>query len=212
MKITWLGHASFLIQSGEICILTDPFAKKVGYPIYAGKVDIATVSHDHYDHNAVELLKGEPRVVNQIGEFAVDGIQITGLGTWHDKRQGKERGRNVIFKIVTEGISIVHLGDLGHVLTAEMASQLGAIDILMVPVGGRFTVDAGEAFTIVGLLKPRIIIPMHFQTPPCKIALAPVEGFTMKFDRAVKLPYLLLEGEDLDKRAGVILLDYPNQI
>ncbi|MGE5389965.1 MAG: MBL fold metallo-hydrolase [Deltaproteobacteria bacterium] len=209
MKITWLGHASFLIESGDLCIVTDPFAKRVGYPIYAGKADIATVSHDHYDHNAVELLQGQPQVVNQPGEFVIDGVQINGLDTWHDKKQGKERGRNILFKIETEGISILHLGDLGHVLSPEMASRLGKIDVLMIPVGGRYTVDAGEAFSIVELLKPRIIIPMHFQTPPCTITLAPVEGFIMKFDRVVKLPYLLLEGEDLTKRSGVIILDYP---
>jgi len=210
MKITWLGHASFLIQSEETCLITDPFAKRVGYPIYAGRADIATVSHDHYDHNAVELLQGEPQVVNQTGEFSVDGMQITGLATWHDKQQGKERGRNIIFKIVAEGIAILHLGDLGHGLTPELAAQLGAIDILMVPVGGRYTVDADEAFAIVELLKPRIIIPMHYKTPLCTINLAPVEGFTMKFDRVVKLPYLWLEDGDLDRRSGVILLDYPN--
>jgi len=209
MKITWLGHAAFLIQSGDTCIVTDPFAERVGYPIYAGKVDIATVSHDHYDHNAIGLLQGYPRVVDMPGEHVVHGVQITGLEAWHDKKQGKERGRNIIYKIVMEGLAILHLGDLGHVLSAEMAVRLGKIDILMVPVGGRVTVDAVEALAIVELLKPRIIIPMHYKTPPCTIELAPVEGFTMKFDRVVKLPYLLLEGEDLNTRSGVIVLDYP---
>lgn len=208
MKITWLGHASFLIESGDLCLVTDPFAERVGYPIYAGKVDIVTVSHNHYDHNAVELLQGQPRLFDRSGEFVVDGVHITGLDTWHDKKQGKERGRNIIFKIVTEEISLLHLGDLGHVLSPELAVRLGRIDVLMVPVGGKFTVDAGMAFNIVELLKPRIIIPMHFQTPPCTITLAPVEGFTMKFDRVIKLPFLLLEGSDLDKRSGVIVLDY----
>lgn len=210
MKITWLGHASFLIQSEETCLITDPFAERVGYPIYAGKADIVTVSHDHYDHNAVELLPGEPQVINQTGEFVVDGMQITGLATWHDKQQGKERGNNIIFKIVAEGIAVLHLGDLGHGLTPELVARLGAIDILMVPVGGRYTVDAEEAFAIVELLKPHIIIPMHYKTPRCTINLAPVEGFTMKFDRVVKLPALWLAGGDLDRRSGVILLDYPN--
>lgn len=211
MKITWLGHASFLIESEDTCIVTDPFAKRVGYPIYAGKVDIVTVSHDHYDHNAVELLQGNPRVVRQTGEFTVDGTQITGFDSFHDKRQGQERGPNIIFKFVTEGISLLHLGDLGHVLAPEMAAGLGQIDVLMLPVGGRFTVDAGEAFTIAELLQPRIIIPMHYKTPPCTVQVGPVEAFTMKYDRVVKLPCLWLEREDIGKRSGVIVLDYPEK-
>lgn len=211
MKITCLGHASFLIESGDTCIVTDPFAKRVGYPIYTGKVDIVTVSHDHYDHNAVELLQGNPRVVKQTGEFTIDDVQITGFDTFHDKRQGQERGRNIVFRIVTEGISLLHLGDLGHALAPETTARLGQIDVLMLPVGGRYTVDADEAFAIAESLQPRIIIPMHYKTPPCTIQVGPVEAFTMKYDRVVKLPCLLLEHEDIDKRSGVIVLDYPEK-
>ncbi|NLW91823.1 MAG: MBL fold metallo-hydrolase [Syntrophomonadaceae bacterium] len=209
MKITWLGHASFLIESGNHRIVTDPFAERVGYPIYTGKVDIVTVSHDHYDHNAVELLQGQPQVVNKSGNFLVDGVEISGLDTWHDKKQGNERGHNTIFKIMTEGLSILHLGDIGHVLPPELVASLGRVDILMVPVGGKYTVDAGEAYSIAEMINPKIIIPMHFQTPPCTIDLAPVEGFTMKYNRVIKLPYLLLEEGDLNNRSGVIILDYP---
>lgn len=209
MKITWLGHASFLIETEDINIVTDPFEKKVGYPIYAGRADIATVSHDHYDHNAVGLLKGKPRIVRETGLYEINGVRITGTATWHDKRQGRERGPNIIYKIETEDIALLHLGDLGHVLTPEQAAAVGNVDILLLPVGGRYTVDAGEAFIIAGLLQPRIIIPMHYKTPPCTVMVGPVESFTMKFDRVVKLPYLLVNKEELDSKSGVVLLDYP---
>ncbi|MBO8157943.1 MBL fold metallo-hydrolase [Thermosyntropha sp.] len=209
MKIRWLGHASFLIETEGKKIITDPFEERVGYPLYEGEVDIATVSHDHYDHNAVHLLKGNPVAVKGTGFFEFGNIKITGYLSYHDKNEGKDRGENIIYKISAEGIDVLHLGDLGHVLDDNFVSQIGKVDILLVPVGGTFTIDAEEAFILAQKIKPAIIIPMHFATPALTFTLLPVEAFTSKFDYTVKKHYLDLTREDLNNTRGeVIVLDY----
>ena len=210
MIIKWLGHASFLMESAGIKLLTDPFNVEIGYQLYKDKVDIVTVSHEHWDHNAVDILSGNPRVIRETGLSTIDGINILGISSFHDKKQGQERGNNIIFKISSENLDILHLGDLGHVLTDRQLMEVGNVDILLVPVGGRYTVDAEAAYEIVHLLQPSIIIPMHFLTPDVSLKeLAPVEAFTAKFPRVIKKPFLEIRKEALTPEAKVIVLDYP---
>ena len=210
MIIKWLGHASFLLESASIKLLTDPFNAEIGYQLYKDKVDIVTVSHEHWDHNAVDTLSGNPRVIRETGLSTIDGINILGISSFHDKKQGQERGNNIIFKISSENLDILHLGDLGHVLTDRQLMEVGNVDILLVPVGGRYTVDAEAAYEIVHQLQPSIIIPMHFLTPDVSLKeLAPVEAFTAKFPRVIKKPFLEIRKEALTPEAKVIVLDYP---
>lgn len=208
MKIRWLGHASFLIETGGQRIITDPFDEKTGYQICVEAADIATVSHEHWDHNAVQVLKGNPMVIRGTGEFDLDGITIKGIDSFHDKNQGRDRGSNTIYKISSEGIDLLHLGDLGQILTDQQIADIGKVDILLVPVGGNYTIDAGEAWEIVKQLNPRIIIPMHFKTRHVTINLDPVEAFICRFDRCVKRPYLEISKEDLSSEPLVTILDY----
>lgn len=210
MLIKWLGHASFVIETEGKKIITDPFEEKVGYPLYEGEADIATVSHDHYDHNAVHLLKGSPLVVKGTGVFQFDGIKITGYPSYHDKNEGKDRGENTVYKICAENINILHLGDLGHILEDRMVKEIGEVDVLLIPVGGVYTINAEEAFVLARKINPRIIVPMHFATPALTFSLAPVEEFTSKFACTVKKPYLSLSREDLPPEEKVIVLDYVN--
>ncbi|MGI6468641.1 MAG: MBL fold metallo-hydrolase [Syntrophomonadaceae bacterium] len=209
MVIYWLGHASFLIDSPSGRILTDPFDKQVGYPQYKEPVDIVTVSHQHYDHNAVEGLQGNPQVISQPGIFQIGPVRIEGIESFHDRKQGKLRGKNIIYKISLEGLDIVHLGDLGHILETRQIEAIGNVDILLLPVGGIYTIDAHEAKTVAEQLKPVIIVPMHYKTKPLTIELDPLEKFTGQFDKTVKRPWLKVSREDLHESAGVIVLDYP---
>lgn len=188
--------------------MTDPFEESVGYPLYQEAVDVVTISHNHYDHNALHLVQGDPVVVSEPGQFKVEGLDIQGIESFHDKKMGRERGKNNIYRVHSEGLVVVHLGDLGQLLTAAQREQLKDVDILLVPVGGRYTVDAGEAFEIVRKLHPRITIPMHFKTPHCTIDLASVEDFTARFPRVVKLPFLQVSRPDLDEKCPIIVLDY----
>lgn len=136
MKIIWLGHASFLIETGATRIITDPFDETTGYRIPSISADLVTVSHDHYDHNAVDWVLGEPRVVSSPGETRFQEVDILGIPSFHDQEKGRLRGRNTIFVIKAEGLTVCHLGDLGHLLEPDQLEAIGRVDVLLIPVGG----------------------------------------------------------------------------
>ncbi|HPF45115.1 MAG TPA: MBL fold metallo-hydrolase [Syntrophomonadaceae bacterium] len=209
MKINWMGHACFFIETEKKKILCDPFSDGTGYPLFKGNADLVTISHDHWDHNAFHLVGGNPLVVRDPGSFSFEDIQIKGIPSFHDKAHGKKRGSNIIYKISVDGINLVHLGDLGHVLTREQVKEIGEHDILFLPVGGTFTVNAEEAYEITVQLKPKIVIPMHFKTPVNSFDIDPAEAYTIKFERIVKKPFLKIDRTELAYPTQVIVLDYP---
>jgi L-ascorbate metabolism protein UlaG (beta-lactamase superfamily) len=183
MKLKFLGHAAFLITTADgTRIVTDPyepggFGGAIGYGPLDEPADIVVISHDHADHNYVKMVRGDPTVVRGPGEQEHRGLTFRALSSYHDSSRGAERGQNVVRVIEADGISVCHLGDLGHPLSAEDATALGSIDVLMVPVGGVFTVDARGATAVVKRLRPRIAIPMHYRTPKVGFTLAPVDDF-----------------------------------
>lgn len=183
MKIRFLGHASFLITSDQgIRIITDPYRSGcfdggIGYDPITEEADIVTISHEHDDHNETSI-NGRPEFVRGPGKHAAKGITIAGTPTFHDAGKGKDRGENTAFKISMDGMELVHLGDLGHPLSAQDIASIGGVDILFIPVGGHFTIDAGAAENVVNGLKPKVVIPMHFKTDKCGFPIAPVGDFT----------------------------------
>lgn len=178
MKIKWLGHSCFLLTSESgIRILTDPFDAQVGYALPTVEADIVTTSHSHSDHNYIQAVKGRFKHLNEPGIYEQNGIIVTGVATFHDDVEGKKRGRNIVFVFEMDGLRICHLGDIGHVLTGQQLVMIGKIDIVMVPVGGTYTVNATEAFKTVKLLNPAVTIPMHFQTPVLGLPIDRVEKF-----------------------------------
>ncbi|WP_041083775.1 MBL fold metallo-hydrolase [Thermotoga profunda] len=178
MKITWFGHACFLIETGDVKILTDPFDSAVGYKIPNVVVDIITESHQHFDHNAHHLIKGRFELVKDPGIRQLKGVKITGVKTFHDSESGTKRGQNIIFTFDVEDIRIAHLGDLGHILNQAQLDQIKPIDVLLLPVGGTFTIGPTEAKRVLDQINPHIAIPMHFKTKYIKFDIAPVEEFT----------------------------------
>jgi L-ascorbate metabolism protein UlaG (beta-lactamase superfamily) len=183
MKLKWLGHASFILTSDSgTRVLTDPYRSgafdgAVGYCAIKEAVDVVTISHDHDDHNCVDGLPEGFQVVSGTGAHQVAGLTVTGVKPFHDQRQGKERGRNVAYVIEIDGLRVVHLGDLGHPLGPEEARALGRVDVLLLPVGGHFTVEPREALGVVGTLRPGVVIPMHFKTGKLNFPIKPVEDF-----------------------------------
>ncbi len=173
MIISWIGHSCFKIQnkisSDGITLVTDPFDKSTGFKTPAFEAQIVTVSHDHHDHNNVGSLKGNPYVIDSAGEFDIKGISIQGVESFHDNASGKERGGNIIYRIEMDDVSVGHLGDLGHVLDDKQLEVLSGIDILLIPVGGKFTINAKTAAEVVAQIEPRIVIPMHYATPESNI-------------------------------------------
>ena len=178
MKIKWLGHATFLITSESgIRIITDPYApaEKLHYGEIKESADIVTVSHDHFDHSNVAAVRGNPAMVKDTAE--VKGIHFKGIPTYHDAAQGKNRGTNTIFCFEVDGAEVCHLGDLGHKLTDKQVAEADKVDILLVPVGGFYTIDATVASQVCDQLKPRVIIPMHFKNSKCDFPISGVDEF-----------------------------------
>jgi L-ascorbate metabolism protein UlaG (beta-lactamase superfamily) len=167
MIITWLGQSAFKLQdkisSDGITVVTDPYGKETGLKMPSFEADIVTVSHDHLDHNNVEALRGNPFIIDCAGEYDTKGILIEGIDSYHDEEEGKLRGGNIIYRIEIDDISIVHLGDLGHILSNEQLEKLVGTDILLVPVGGKYTLDAKKAVEVISQIEPRIVIPMHYK-------------------------------------------------
>ncbi|KKQ65787.1 MAG: Zn-dependent hydrolase of the beta-lactamase fold-like protein [Candidatus Daviesbacteria bacterium GW2011_GWA2_38_24] len=179
MDIYFLGAASFRLKGKTATIIIDPFD-----PDYTGlklpkdlNADTVLATHSHQDHNNLSVVTGEPVKITGPGEYEVKGVAIEGVASFHDKQQGAERGRNTIYHISMDGLNIVHLGDLGHTLTQDQIQQIGITDILLVPVGGIYTIDATEATEVVSQLEPKVIIPMHYQLPEMKYELEPLENF-----------------------------------
>lgn len=181
MLITWLGHSCFRLQDktgpeGKT-LVTDPFDKTIGLKPPQFEASIVTVSHNHHDHNNAKALRGNPYIVDSVGEYDIQGISIQGVDSYHDDQQGRERGANVIYRIEIDDISVVHLGDLGHILENKQLEAIGRTDILFVPVGGNYTLDAKNAAEVVNQIEPRIVIPMHYSLPGLKIELSGVDSF-----------------------------------
>jgi L-ascorbate metabolism protein UlaG (beta-lactamase superfamily) len=188
MHITYLGHSCFKIQdktgSEAVTIITDPFNKEVGLPVPHCEADIVTVSHNHSDHNNIGAVRGKPSVLDTAGEYDIKGVSIIGTDSYHDEKQGQNKGKNIIFRIIMDEISIVHLGDLGHILDAKQLEKLQGTDILLVPVGGKYTLDAERAAEVVSQIEPRIVIPMHYKSGSSRMDVDGVE----KFIKEIGLP------------------------
>lgn len=182
MQITWLGHSSFRLQgkssSDVVSIVIDPYKSEfVGLKMPKVEADIVTISHDHDDHNNLDAIKGEPFVIRGAGEYEIKGVYIDGIHSFHDAEKGAKRGDNIIYRFDIEDIAVAHLGDLGHELDDKQLERLEGTDILLIPVGGTYTLDAQKAISVINQVEPRIIIPMHYSVPGLKIDLDPVEKF-----------------------------------
>lgn len=172
MIITHLGHACFRLQdkagSEGTTLLTDPYAG-IGLSLTKTEADIVTISHAHDDHSNLGAVKGSPFVIDVAGEYDIKNILIEGIDSYHDEEQGKLRGGNIIYRIEMDGISLVHLGDLGHMLESQQLEKLIGTDILFIPVGGKYTINAKQAVGVISQIEPRMIIPMHYQVPGLNI-------------------------------------------
>jgi L-ascorbate metabolism protein UlaG (beta-lactamase superfamily) len=180
MKIKWIGHSCFLVTAGDgTRVILDPYKKEshLDYIEVRDKADIVTVSHDHFDHNYVALIPGQPEILKGAGNWNVKGISIRGINAWHDDKLGRERGNNTIFCIEVDGVRLCHLGDIGHLLNETELKEIGAVDVLMLPVGGVFTIDAAQASEQCVRINPMLAIPMHYKTDRCSFLQYTADDF-----------------------------------
>lgn len=208
MYITYIGHSCFKIQdkigSDGVTIITDPFDKSIGLKVPDSQADIVTVSHQHADHNYIKAICGKPFILSTAGEYEIKDVSIEGVDTFHDNFGGKERGNNIVYIINIEGINIVHLGDLGHLLDAKQLEKLSGADILLIPVGGIYTIDAKKAVEVISQIEPRIVIPMHYKSDKSTVEIDGVDKFIKElgikpvYEEKLKISKKDLPTEDME--------------
>jgi len=208
MIITWQGHSCFKIQDkigpDGVTVVTDPFNKEVGLKVPNFEADIVTISHDHFDHNNAGALRGNPMIVDCAGEYDFKGVLIEGIDSYHDEKSGSERGGNIMYRIEIDDISVAHLGDLGHVLDNVQLEKLVGTDVLLIPVGGKYTLDAKKAVEVISQIEPRIVIPMHYKHKDVQVDLDEVDkfikeiGLTPTYEEKLKISKKDLPQEDME--------------
>lgn len=216
MNITWHGQSCFQISSTQnknnhVSIVIDPFDKSIGLRVPKLQADIVLVTHDHFDHNNVKAVSGQPFVINGPGEYDVKGVFIQGIHGYHDDSQGTKRGEITIYTIETEEMRLCHLGDLGqNELSSEQLDKLGNIDILMIPVGGTYTIDVSQAVKVMAQIEPKITIPMHYKIQKLNIKLDGIDKFlkALNIKKSEALPKLSIKKKDiLSEETKIIVLN-----
>ena len=188
MKLKWNGHSCFsLTFANGVTIITDPFDDTTGYPLCTARADAVTSSHDHFDHNHIASVSGNPVMINTPGVHEINGVKVTGTASFHDPEEGKLRGRNVIFSIEAEGLKLVHLGDLGHMPNAEQLEAIKNADVIMMPIGGTFTITTPQAVELIAQAKPRTALAMHFHNDYCQFPITDEKEFVARTG-AVEMP------------------------
>lgn len=216
MEITYHGHATFKLKGAAGTVVTDPYHAYVGFSLPSLSADLVTVSHDHKDHNQIELVKGtarrdKPFIIDQPGEYEVAGISVFGVQTYHDMSQGVERGTNIVYTIVLDDVRICHLGDLGHELTTEQLSEIGQVDVVLCPVGGVFSLDPKLAAKVIHALEPSYALPMHYKTAQHDQSvfgeMSAVEEFLKAYGSEVQpIPKLVVDKERLPEETELVVL------
>ncbi len=214
MVIEWLGHSCFKVTlNGGKRILFDPYDFESGYGQLDTEADIAVISHPHHDHADLSGVKGKYSLVNTPGVHTFDDLTIEGISTWHDRCEGKERGANLVFIMKSKTITLCHMGDIGCVPSDALFEKLIGIDVLLIPVGGVYTVDAKEALAICERISPNIIIPMHYKTSACTIDIEPLEYFLEAAGREYDVSRLgknmfEIDKGSLKKRTRIVVMEY----
>ena len=216
MKIKWYGHAAFKITTdGGVRVIIDPyqsgaFGGALSYGKITEETDIVLTSHDHDDHNYTKDIKGTFKHFNKEGVYKEKGLTIEAFPCYHDPSEGKERGNNLVFMIEADGLRLAHMGDLGHTLAQETVKKMGRVDIVLLPVGGFYTIDSDEAGMVMNDIKPKFTIPMHYKTPKCEFPIAGIEAFTAgkKGIKMVNAYEIEVNKDNLPKEPEIIVMHY----
>lgn len=210
ITIIWHGHACFEIKN-HVTVVVDPHdGTSIGIKPPSAKADLVLISHKHFDHaNGLTFVKKNGTIIiDKPGNYEVKGVKVLGIPTYHDESKGTKRGLNTVYLLDFDGVRFCHLGDLGHVLSEDQARILRPVDVLMIPVGGTFTIDARQADEVMNLLSPKIAIPMHYKTPGLNLPIAGVESFIvgkMNVERVQSNTYKVSK-ETLPERLKIVVL------
>lgn len=216
MNLKWYGHSAFKITTENgTGIILDPYQSgysggALSYRKIDDAADIVLTSHDHGDHNFTKDIKGKYEHIKTEGRFDRRGVTIRLISTYHDSSKGKKRGKNLILVMAADGLTVAHLGDLGHDLGREIVEEMGPVDVLLLPVGGYYTIDAGKATKIMNNLKPKITVPMHYKTEKCGFPITPVDEFTAgkKHVKILQVSEMEITRESLPKNPEIVVLQH----
>jgi len=216
MKLKWYGHSAFKLTTDKgVRIIVDPYESGFGnggltYANITDEADLVLTSHEHGDHNYVQSIRGTFTRIQKEGSYDVASVKVTAIPCFHDPSTGKDRGTNLIFVIETDGLKIVHVGDLGHTLDQDILRKLGSVDILLLPVGGFYTIDAKEATDVMNAVKPRLTIPMHYKTEKCAFPITTLDEFTIgkKAVKTVPAAALDVTKQSLPNEAEIWVLQH----
>lgn len=213
MKIKYLGHSSFLLtESTGTAIVCDPYDEAVGFAMPAVRADAVTVSHHHYDHDNVAAVSGSPVILDKEQGYSLPGVKIQAIRSFHDDSRGALRGENVIFKFRMDGLDVCHLGDLGEECSPELIESILPVNILLIPVGGTYTIDAAMAKEYVDRIMPDVVIPMHYRTKNHTLDIDKVDEFLELFDDEAEIEEganeISLSRKDIDEeRTKIIVME-----
>lgn len=213
MKIKYLGHSSFLMtESTGTAIVCDPYDSSVGFAMPPVRADAVTVSHHHYDHDNVAAVSGSPVVLDKEQGYSLPGVEIKAIKSFHDDVHGAKRGDNVIFKFRMDGLDVCHLGDLGEVCSPELIEAILPVNVLLIPVGGTYTIDAEMAKEYVDRIMPDVVIPMHFRTKNCALDIDKADEFLELFKGNVEIEeganeISLSRGDIDEERTKIIVME-----
>ena len=218
VTVAWFGQSMFTMKVGDgPLIMMDPVGASVGYKVTPiNNVDVVTITHEHADHNNIALAPGSPKILRGLAgsdwakvDETVKGVRIRTVNVFHDDTQGSVRGKNAVFIFEASGLKVVHLGDLGHLLSPEQVTAIGRVDVLMIPVGGNYTIDAAKATQVMDSLKPRVVIPMHYKTAVSTPAVVSADAFlTGKTVERVSSNKMTFSAATLPKSTTVFVLGY----
>ena len=217
MQIQYYGQSCFKITTKpggrateDIVLFFDPFGKELGIRPPQGQADVVFVSHNHWDHNNIDAIKGEPVVINTPGEYAVKGINVVGVDSFHDNEEGALKGRSTIYILEAEELKICHLGDLGSDLSGKQLEEIDGVDILFIPVGGNKTIDGKKAAELVRKIEPAIVIPMHYKVPGSTAEIEDEKKFCSEMGNCPKekVAKFNVKKKDLEeKKMEIVLMD-----
>lgn len=211
MKLTWRGHACFILENDQgMRIAMDPYDASVGYPMRPIAADAVLMSHGHHDHCCREMLAGDPQVIDTCGQYEVQNVRITGFPSFHDDQHGALRGKNVLFLIEMDGVRLLHAGDLGHPLSSELIEKIGPVDVLMIPVGGTYTLTGEQAAKTAQAINAQVTIPMHFKASCVGYPITDAQPFlkSMNVGNVPEMKELLLNPESIRALPGVVMMDW----
>jgi L-ascorbate metabolism protein UlaG (beta-lactamase superfamily) len=216
MQIQYYGHSCFKITTkpagrgqDDVVVFIDPFDKSVGLRPPQGNANLVLVTHDHPDHNNVAALKGDPRVIDIPGEYSVFGVNIIGISSFHDNKNGVEMGQNTIYVFETEEMRICHMGDLGSELSEKQLEEINGVDVLLIPIGGKYTIGGEKAADIVRKIEPKVVIPMHYKIPGLTLDVEDEKKFCAELGNCPKekISKFTLKAKDIEeKRMEVVLM------